>query len=468
MPAIDWPRLYLWRSHSNIRSNKSIRNRMDDILLLPSAAKFSKIAEFDFHDIPIKIELVWDLTHTSSWRIELTSEDHVLAGKSGININELPLLLEDKITIAGTPNEIKIYDAAGDKFACFINDEVVIDKALKTDWTGHALRDRIDKHLKGILPKRAKAMSNMMKWAPLIAAETNTKSPIPFSSSTKDIFAQSYSIGDDIVEIGTWKENHLSYVEGAYNLSINGKLLASRDKLIMHPGPLDGGESLVLDLSATIGGENSRLQVTECGHAFAIFVDGTMVVSYLQSHARFLDTLSNESTPQMGMGEYFLRSVLWFLPFAPVASDHFFGEEIIFFQILLAVWVVCNMPAIILKSKKSVARAQSYYPSNALSFLREQIEKNPLRFYFWLCGLATIEIFLSLNDLLDFAEIWFAFVIAHLSVAINRIPMLLKLKSVYQGQDGWPNKRLIMETSLSIGSAIIMTAFFAIALTSFA
>ena len=128
---------------------------------------------------------------------------------------------------------------------------------------------------------------------------------------------------------------------------------------------------------------------------------------------------------------------------------------------LLALWVLCNVPVMILKSKKNVAKAQSYFPSNIQMFLRDQIAENPIRLYFFLCGLAALEIFLSLNDVIDYVEVYVVFVLAQMSVARRRIPILLKLNAVYEAQDSWPNKRLVKEIALCVGPVIVVSLIWA-------
>ena len=435
-------------------------NQTEGVLLLPSVM-FSRNGVFDFQSGSFKIELEWDLTDTTCWSLKLTRDDELLTKKTGLEINDLPLLFEDDVEIAGTFHKVQIYDAANQKFACFFDGVAVADKALKTDSKGHSLKDQVIKYRDSILPKRAKAMETMMKWSPLVARETNQVNPVPFSPNQKGVLTQSFEIGEDTLKISAWKKHHLSTVEGAYNLLINGELVASRNKPLMHPGPLDGGESLVLDLTSKLGGRNSRLQITEYGQAFAVLIDGDVVISYFDSKTKLFNELSEETSEQMGTGEYFARRVLWFLPFGPVALDNLFGDEIIFFQVLLALWVVCNIPVVILKSRKSVSKVESNYPSNILIFLREQIAENPTRLYFVFCGLAALEIFLSLNDVIDFVELWLAFVLAQISVARRRIPMLLKLNLVYEAQDYWPIKRLSKETVLSLGPAIVISIVWA-------
>ena len=58
-------------------------------------------------------------------------------------------------------------------------------------------------------------------------------------------------------------------------------------------------------------------------------------------------------------------------------------------------------------------------------------------------------------------ELWLAFVLAQISVARRRIPMLLKLNLVYEAQDYWPIKRLSKETVLSLGPAIVISIVWA-------
>lgn len=395
-------------------------------------------ARFNFEGRALLLEFAFNAVEPSTWRLLISVDDQAPMEIIGMDFEGLPLLFAGNIAISGQPRKIEVFDAGRSKFLCKIDGKILESPSLATSTEGHDL----SKDVLNYRQKRSPEIEDIFRWAPLVREETIEGSNASYDDKPNRR-SQTFSLVGVTFEITSWHDlRYNGFLEGGYQLYIDGKPVCWRSRPLSSRGLFKSQESLILETVVKLEGKDAKVQILELGRFFAVVIDGDIVVDYFQSREAYQRQKPNVKAPKMAGGEYFVRFSIAFLPFIPVLGDNFFEEEILYFQIFLGLWVLLNMPGILLRSKKdwiqleveSAAVAEQYRVRHL--FLRAQ--KSPIKFYLATAFIGVVEIFLSVNEAFDYAEGAVAATYITFFQMWTQFRRLNAIRRIYAGLDSKP------------------------------